>query len=93
MTGNKLSVKATTLAAAVLWGASVLVVGIANLRWPGYGSAFLQVVDSIYPGYDGLATLRSVLIGTGYGLVDGAVGGFLFAVLYNFFVCSSCEQK
>jgi hypothetical protein len=27
-----------------------------------------------------------VLIGTGYGIVDGAVTGYLFAVLYNFFV-------
>jgi len=26
------------------------------------------------------------LVGTGYAIVDGAVGGYVFAVLYNFFV-------
>jgi len=26
------------------------------------------------------------LVGTGYGIVDGAVGGYVFAQLYNLFV-------
>jgi len=31
------------------------------------------------------------LVGTGYGIVDGAVGGYLFAALYNVFV--PCVEK
>lgn len=79
----KLNIGALALAVGLFWGGAILLVGVSNLVWPGYGGAFLQIVASIYPGYAGTATFGQVLIGTGYGLVDGAIGGALFAWLYN----------
>jgi hypothetical protein len=84
----KFNIGALALAIGLFWGGSILLVGVSNLMWPGYGSAFLQLVASIYPGYKASATFGQVIIGTLYGLVDGAIGGALFAWLYN--CCASC---
>jgi hypothetical protein len=79
----KFDIGALALAIGLFWGGSILLVGVANLIWPGYGSGFLQLITSIYPGYKATATFGQVLIGTLYGLVDGAIGGAVFAYLYN----------
>ena len=79
----KLNVKAMTLTAAILWGGAVLMAGLANLIWNSYGVAFLQLVASIYPGYDGSASFGSVVVVTLYAVVDGGFGGLIFAVIYN----------
>ncbi|HKJ03191.1 MAG TPA: hypothetical protein VJ997_12070 [Longimicrobiales bacterium] len=79
----KLSVKALALTAAILWGGCILLTGIVNLVWSGYGVAFLDVVRSIYPGYAGTQGVVGLVVGTLYGVVDGAVCGALFAWLYN----------
>ena len=78
----KLSIKALALSFGIIWGAAIFLVGIAHLIWPGYGTAFLGLVDSIYPGYD-VGGFGSVIVGTLYGLVDGAIGGAVLAWLYN----------
>jgi hypothetical protein len=39
----------------------------------------------MYPGYEPGPGIGSVLTGTLYGLVDGAIGGAVFAWLYNLF--------
>ncbi len=83
----KLSVKGFAVAGAITWAISVLFVGLCNMKWPGYGDAFLDFVSSVYPGYLADGTLKSVLIGTGYAIVDGAIGGVIFALIYN---CASC---
>jgi hypothetical protein len=62
----------------------MLVLGIANLIWPGYAVGFLELMASIYPGYEP-AGFGSVIVGTLYGLVDGWIGGLIFAWLYNRF--------
>ena len=49
----------------------------------GYGQAFLDVMASVYPGYETTPTVGQVIIGTLYGLLDGALGGAAFAWLYN----------
>ena len=63
--------------------AVIFIVGIVNIYVEGYGWMVLQMASSIYPGYDAKATFGSVIIGTGYALVDGAVFGLIFAWLYN----------
>jgi hypothetical protein len=40
---------------------------------------------SVYPGYTGEPSFGQVIVGTLYGLVDGAIGGALIAWLYNRF--------
>ena len=81
----KLSVKGLGLASMVVWGGVVFLIGLINHLQPGYGKAFLKLVSSVYPGYHALTGGRSVLIGTGYALIDGLVCGALFAWVYNFF--------
>jgi len=77
---NAVAVGAT---AALIWGAAILVVASANLIWPPYGRAFLDLIASIYPGYHPGPSAGSVITGTLYGLVDGGVGGAVFGWLYN----------
>jgi hypothetical protein len=79
----KLSIPALALAIGIFWAGAILITGVANLIWPGYGQAFLQLIASIYPGYSGANSFGQVLIGTGYGLVDGTISGAVFAWLYN----------
>lgn len=79
-----LNVKALALTAALIWGVlAMLLTGLANLIWPAYGSDFLRVMASVYPGYDATPSLAQVVVGTAYGLVDGAVAGAVVAWLYN----------
>lgn len=82
----KLQIKALALTIGAVWAASILLVGIAHLLWPGYGGAFLDLAASIYPGFHPANGFGAVVIGSLYGLVDGAVGGAMVAWVYNRFV-------
>ncbi len=79
----KLDLKALGITIGLMWSGAVLIVGLANLIWPAYGTSFLQVTASIYPGYHASGSLGDVMAGTLYALVDGAVGGLILAWLYN----------
>ncbi|MGE5669728.1 MAG: hypothetical protein ACM338_16165 [Betaproteobacteria bacterium] len=79
----RFNVAALALAAGLLWGAAILVVASANQIWPGYGRTFLDLVASIYPGYHPNPGVGSVVTGTLYALVDGAIGGAVLGWLYN----------
>ena len=81
----KFSVKGLALASAILWGSAMLVTGLANLIWSGYGQQFLQTMSSVYPGYHATRSIAEVIVGTLYGAVDGFFGGAVFAWLYNQF--------
>ncbi len=83
----KLDVKAMAIALGLAWGiVAMFLVGVANLMVPTYGQVFLEAMASIYPGYTAEASFGQVILGTLYGLVDGAIGGAIFAWLYNRFV-------
>jgi hypothetical protein len=79
----KFHVTALALAAGLLWGGLILAVGLANMAWPEYGRAFLDLAASLYPGYRPGTGMGSVITGTLYGVVDGTIGGAIFAWLYN----------
>ncbi len=81
----KLDIKAMAITLGLVWGGAVLLVGVANLIWPNYGQAFLEVVASVYPGYTAGTSIGQLIVGTLYGLLDGAVGGAVIAWLYNLF--------
>lgn len=49
----------------------------------GWGSGFVEVMSSMYIGYE--ASLVGGLIGAAWGFVDGAIAGLLISLLYNFF--------
>ena len=75
--------KALALTAGLIWGGSLLAVSLANLIWPGYGQAFLNLMASVYPGYQAAASIGQVALGTIYGLLDGLIAGLIFGWLYN----------
>lgn len=79
----RFNVIALSVTSALIWGGAILVVATANLLWPNYGRAFLELTASIYPGYQPGPSIGSILTGTLYGMVDGATGGAVFAWLYN----------
>ena len=90
----RLSTKALALAAALVWGIVCMGgVGLFNLIWPPYGEHFLITMSSIYPGYHATRSIGEVMVGAGYGVVDGGVGGLLFAWIYNFFTADNASQK
>ena len=81
----RLDPKALAITGAVLVGGTMLVAGVANLLATGYALTLLDLAASIYPGYHGPAGIGSVLVVTLYGLVDGAIGGWIVGWLYNRF--------
>lgn len=83
METNKLSWKGMAVALAVLWGVGLFLVGALNFYRPGYGQPFLQIMHSVYPGYDGLASWKSIGILTACGFWDGALCAAAFALIYN----------
>lgn len=89
----RFNVIALSVTAALFWSGAILLVGLANLVWPGYGGAFLELVASIYPGYHPGQGLASIITATLYGLVDGAIGGAIFGWLYNFISRCGCFNR
>ena len=90
----KFAMKPLVITCAVLWGAAVFLCGTANMLWPPYGETFLQLLDSVYPGYDASGSFGSVVIGALYAILDGAVGGLVFGLLYNLLVAKcGCQPK
>ena len=79
----RMNVAAFALAAGLFWGLAVLAISLANLAWPPYGRAFLDLLASMYPGYHPGAGIGSALMATLYGLADGVASGALIAWLYN----------
>jgi hypothetical protein len=79
----KVSLKAIAIAAGVLWGGAILLLGVINLASPSFGLSFLQVISSVYPGFHVSRTIGDVLTGTVYALIEGAIAGLAFGWLYN----------
>jgi hypothetical protein len=78
-----MKLKAITSASAILWGACMLLVGLLHLGFRSYGTDFLQMMSSVYPGFHASRTFGDVVIGTIYGFVDGAILGCVFGWLYR----------
>jgi len=80
----RINIIALSITAGLFLGAAILIVASAHSIWPSYGGAFLEVMASIYSGYEPGSGIGSIIIGTLYGLVDGAIAGAIFGWLYNF---------
>jgi hypothetical protein len=89
----KLSIKAASAACGLLWGGGVLSVSLAHLIVPSYGAGFLGAMSSVYPGFHASGSWPDVLVGTGEALVDGLIGGLIFAWLYNLLMVGSMTSK
>lgn len=85
-----LSVKSLALTLGVLWAGCILISGLAGIFSPGYAGEFLRIVSSLYPGFHNSGSFGDISVGTLYGFLDGAIGGAVFAWLYNFFSKLKC---
>ncbi|MFA5167289.1 MAG: hypothetical protein WC530_02015 [Candidatus Omnitrophota bacterium] len=93
METKKMSVKAFALAGGILWGSALLIVGLLNLASLGYGKSFLDAIGSVYLWHPSAASAGSVLVLACLGFLDGAIGGLLFAWLYNLCSCCCCKNR
>jgi hypothetical protein len=89
----RLSIKGLTIVGGIIWALCVLLVGILNGVFPGYGGDFLNLMASVYPGYKASGTIVDLVVGTLYALLDGAAGGFVFALLYNAFAGKAPKKR
>jgi hypothetical protein len=76
----KLNVKALALTSGILWGGAVCFATLWLIAL-GYNGALIRQLDHFYLGYS--FSVVGAFIGLAWGFVDGAVGGALFAWLYN----------
>jgi hypothetical protein len=81
----RLDLRAMAFSAGMLWGGAAFLTGLANLVQPTYGREFLELLASIYPGYDISGSFGDLITGTLYALVDGGICGLVFAWVYNLF--------
>ena len=85
----RLNVKALAITSGIVWGAAIFWTALINLMWAGYGQQFLSLMASVYPGYHATRSFGGLLVGTGYALVDGFIGGAIVGWLYNRLVPSA----
>ena len=78
----KLNTKACGLALGILWGLSMILMGLIAMVC-SWAQPFVDVVSVMYVGY--AATIIGTLIGAFWGFIDGFIGGVIFAWLYNKF--------
>ena len=79
----RLCARSMAITAAVIWGAAIFFIGIGSMFFAGYGSAVLDLVASVYPGYNNTGGVGDLAVGTLLAAADGLIGGFVFAWLYN----------
>ena len=80
----QLNAKAFAVTAGLIWAAGLFLMILLNLIWSGYAVAFLDVVDSIYPGYHRESAI-GLIVGPLYAFVDGLIAAWIFAWVYNRF--------
>ena len=68
------------LALGILWSSAVLLLGLMSglLQW---GTPLVKGIGSLYLGYK--ATAAGAIIGMIWAFIDGSIGGWLLAVIYN----------
>ena len=79
----KLNVKAFALAFGITWGVGLFLLTWWIIAFEG-ATGEVTFIGRLYRGYN-ISPVGS-LIGLGWGLVDGAIGGAIFAWLYNLIV-------
>lgn len=87
MNGCKLSPVGLGLALGILWGVSLLVLGLIATYY-SYGRPFVDAVSALYLGFE--PSVKGSIIGGIIGFIDAFITGFLIAWLYNHLRCGSC---
>jgi uncharacterized membrane protein len=90
MITNRLSPIALGLALGIIWGLSVLIMGLISTYYP-YGKAFVASLGTVYTGF--APTVRGSIIGGLIGFVDAFILGLILAWLYNLFAYCCGHHK
>lgn len=77
----KLDVKAFGITCALIWGFGLFLITWWIILFEGQAEGTLTFIGRIYRGYE--VTALGSVIGLGWALVDGLIGGVIFALLYN----------
>ncbi len=75
-----LNAKNLGLAGGIM-GAAIMLIMTLIATPTGYGTTFLNICASIYPGYT--ISYLGAIIGAIYGFLDGFIGLFVLGWLYN----------
>jgi hypothetical protein len=88
----KLNVKAFALAGGTLWAAAAFLLALTAL-WFDWGTEFVDLIGTIYIGYE--ATVVGALVGAIWGFVDVGIACVVFAWLYNLTIekCGCVDKK
>lgn len=78
---NKLDTKAVALAFGILWSLGIFTISLIALTSTTYLHNIVDFLSSIYLGYS--LDFFGVIIGMIWGFFDAAIGGLVFAWLYN----------
>ena len=87
----KFNIAAAAIAGGLGFAIALGSAGVLNMLVEGYGSAFLDMMASVYPGYKASGTAGDLVIGCFYAATDGIIAGGGFALLYN--LASCCGKK
>lgn len=88
MKGCKLSPVGLGFSLGILWGLSVLSIGLIAY-FHSYGKPFVEAMSSLYIGY--APSIQGSILGGIIGFIDAFIMGFLIAWLYNKCSCCSCS--
>lgn len=87
---TRLSPLALGFALGVMWAIGLFALGILSML-TGYGSEMVTLMGTVYLGYS--ATFLGSIIGAVWALVDGFIGGYILAWLYNWCAYCGCRHK
>jgi len=93
MKGCRLSPVGLGLSLGVLWGLSILILGLLAY-FHSYGKPFVEAMGVLYVGYE--PSVQGSILGGIIGFVDAFITGVLIAWLYNLFsrcACSCCTTN
>jgi hypothetical protein len=81
-----LDAKRLGFAGGIMWGAALCLLTAFAIP-TGYASEFLELVATVYPGYS--ISITGIFLGLVYGFLDGFIGLWVLAWLYNRLACST----
>jgi hypothetical protein len=78
---QKLDTKAVALALGIMWSIGILSVSLLVLFTTSYLHNMVDFLSTVYLGYS--LSFSGIITGMVWGFFDAAIGGFVFAWLYN----------
>lgn len=91
LTMNVLNKKAMALSFGITWGVALFIFGLISMF--GWGTYLVDVLSSVYIWYG--PSFIGAIFGGMWGFIDGVIGGFVIAWLYNMFLpaCVNPQEK